>query len=78
MTRHHAYTVVDRYKMRATTATPWRAHCHVCCCRLEVPTELIDLGMDVVLPTSSWYAATRDEAQAIALSHLRIHVEVPA
>lgn len=73
---NHGLTKVSRYGMRATTGLPWRAHCHVCCCRIEVPTELIDLGMEVPVPTCSWYAATRDEAQAVALAHLASHVEV--
>lgn len=76
--KHHAYTRVDRYKMRATTATPWRAHCEVCCLRsLDLNVETAELmGSVPIAPTSSWYAATQPEALGLALSHLASHVEV--
>lgn len=78
--KHHAYTRVDRYKMRATTATPWRAHCEICCLRsLDLNVETAELmGSLPIAPRSSWYFATQPEAQEAALSHLVSHREVPA
>lgn len=72
---NHGLTRVDRYGMRATTPTPWRAHCHVCCCRMEVTEESLIPGAPLIVTPCSWYAATRDEAQEIALGHLASHME---
>ena len=74
---NHGLTKVTRYRMRATTPTPWRAHCEVCCVRsLDLNVETAELmGSLPIAPTSSWYFASQPEAQAAALSHLVSHRE---
>lgn|GEM_PF-6537056 len=74
--RRHAYTRVERVPTKAATGTPWNAHCHVCCCRLEVNTEAAELGALVPTTPCSWWFASQAEALMKALGHLGEHVEV--